>query len=381
MPAENHADVIVVGVGGIGSAVVEALTRRGLSVLGIERYSVGHDRGSSHGDSRIVRLAYFEHPDYVPLLRAAFDAWGAVERRTGERLVHRTGIVHAGLPESEVLAGVRKSAAEHDLAIENWSAAECRERFPALQPGDELEIVYEEVAGFVEVERATRGFARDAVEAGARILEGEVVRRIEADAKGVRVETDRTTAVADSLVVTAGPWTAELLPELFGVGAAMPLEVRRKVVSWHGAPADHDLESRQLPCFFFDVPGGWFYGFPAIDAKGVKVGDHAGGDVVTSPTTADREVRDAELEGRRAFLASTMPRVTPAAGATSVCFYTMTPDENFVIDRHPEHDRVLIAAGFSGHGYKFAPILGEIAADHLLLGKTEHPVEFLKLGR
>ncbi len=381
MAAETRADVIVVGVGGIGSAVVEALARRGLSVLGIERFTIGHDRGSSHGDSRIIRLAYFEHPDYVPLLRAAFDAWDDVERRTGERLVHRTGIVHAGAPDSPVLAGVRESAAEHDLAIENWSAAQCRERFPALQPGDELEIVYEERAGFVEVERATRLFASRAIEAGARILEGETVRRWSAEGGGVRVETDRTNAIADTLVFTPGPWAAELLPELFGGGGRMPLEVRRKVVSWHLAPDDHRLEAGRLPCFFFDVPGGWFYGFPALDAKGVKVGNHAGGDVVSSPSTADREVRDSELEGRIGFLRSTLPRVETRAGATSVCFYTMTPDEHFAIDRHPEHERVLVAAGFSGHGYKFAPILGEIVADHVVLGRTDHPVGFLKLDR
>jgi len=369
------ADVVVIGVGAMGSATCYELARRGADVVGVERFEPGHDRGSSHGDTRIIRLAYFEHPDYVPLLRRAYACWRELGERVGEELIHRTGLLFCGGADSSVLRAIRRSASEHDLPFEDPTPAEARDRFPAFRIPDDRSLVFEADAGYLEVEHCVRALAAAAAEEGARIRTGERVLEWSAGGGGVEVRTDRGRIRARMLVITAGAWAGGLLAGR--KGPPPPLRVLRKVIFWHRCGTEHRVESG-FPCFFFDHPLGWFYGFPAVDGSGLKVGNHSGGEEIADPDALRRDVAPGEGTDVVRFLADTLPGVATAAERSSVCMYTMTPDENFLIDRHPHFDDVIVAAGFSGHGFKLAPVVGEVVADLALSGSTRHPVGFLK---
>ena len=373
----ESADVLVLGCGGMGTAACYELARRGVSVIGIERFAIGHDRGSSHGETRIIRTAYFEHPDYVPLLRSSFEAWAALGDRIGETLVHANGLLLGGPSDSPILAGVRRAAEEHDLAFEHLDASAVHERFPVFRmPGDH-EAIFEPGGGYLEVEHCVQTYARVAREEGARIMEGEVALRLSAVGDGAELETDRGRYRAGRAIVTAGAWSAGLFPDLFDGTRGPRLQVLRKTLYWHAAPSDHRPEDG-MPCFFFDTPQGCFYGFPAVGPSGVKAGNHSGGDPIEDPTGVRREVGEDEGADVGAFVSDYLPRVKPERTRAAVCMYTMTPDEHFVLDRHPEHPAIVVAAGFSGHGFKFAPVMGEILADLALEGHTGHPIGFLK---
>lgn len=375
MTVNATADVIVIGVGGVGSAATFHLARRGASVIGLDRFPPGHDRGSSHGHTRLIRMAYFEHPDYVPLLRRAFELWEELEALTGERLYRQTGLLEVGCPDGEVVAGVKRSAAEHNLAIEVLQTDEIVRRFPGLRATNETEGVFEERAGLLYVEHAVRTHAEWAGRAGARFEIGPRVLGWEPDGQAVRVRTDRGDYLAGHVVVTAGPWAGELLRQL-----GVPLKVLRKPLYWRGAPPIYDADAG-CPAFLFERPEGVFYGFPSVDERGVKVAEHSGGAAVADPATVDRTEDFGETGRIDAFLKDHLPGVSGPATGFAVCLYTMSPDGHFLIDRFPGEDRVHFVAGLSGHGFKFAGVLGEILADRVIDGRTRHPVEFLSWER
>jgi sarcosine oxidase len=369
-------DAIVLGTGGIGSAALFHLAARGARALGIDRFEPGHDRGSSHGQTRIIRQAYFEHPSYVPMVLRAVELWRQLEARRGEQLYHEVGLLEIGPTDGEVLSGVRASAQLHHLEIEEWPAREVEARWRGFRLPPPLCAVFERRAGYLLVERCVAAHAEEALRLGAEIRTGETVLGWQAVGAGVTVRTDRGEYAAARLIITAGAWAGELLSDL-----GIRLTVLRKPLYWWQPRSDAYLAGGGCPAFLFEVPSGCFYGFPQIDDQGVKVAEHTGGRAVADPLAVDRQVDPADRSGVARFLGQYLPELTSQPTGHSVCLYTMTPDGHFVVDRHRAHPQVVFAAGLSGHGFKFAPMLGEALCDLALEGHSRLPIDFLSLAR
>jgi len=369
-------DAIVIGTGGVGSAALYHLARRGASVLGLDRFSPGHDRGSSHGQTRIIRKAYFEHPDYVPLLDRAYELWAELEQGRSEPLYHQTGLLQVGPADGLVLPGVLESAREHDLPVESLTAAEVTERFPGFVVPEALSAVFEEQAGYLLVEESVMAHIEHARRHGAELRTGRPVTRWQSSGDTVVVETETDRFEARNLIVTAGAWAARLLANL-----DLELEVQRKHLHWYANAEPNYRSARGAPIFLYEVPAGIFYGFPQIDDFGVKVAEHTGGEPVADPSSLDRSLDEQDQLRVEQFLKFHLPGVSAISTRHEACMYTMSPDEHFIVDRHPHRDNVLFAAGLSGHGFKFTPVLGEILADLAHDGETSYPYEFLKLHR
>jgi sarcosine oxidase len=372
----DHYDRIVIGLGGVGSAALYELARRGVRSLGLEQFQIAHDRGSSHGQTRIIRQAYFEHPDYVPLLRRADQMWCELEAETGEHLFDRVGLLEFGPPDGIVLSGVHRSAVQHDLPIENLSAAELQRRYPAFSLPEGMEAIFEPTAGLLHVERCVAAHARRARELGATVVCGAEVQLIEQrPGRPIVVRTQAADYSAEGIVLCAGPWSPALLPE------DLPLRVVRKHLHWFETTwAAMNLE-RGCPVFFYEMPTGFFYGFPRIDARGVKLAEHSGGEVVDDPSVVDRSIDPNDEARIQAFRQQCLPRVEATRRGHAVCMYTLTPDEHFVVDRHSRMEGAVVAAGLSGHGFKFAPVLGEILSDLSLESTTRWQIDFLSASR
>jgi sarcosine oxidase len=371
------ADVIVVGLGGMGTAAAWQLARRGLTVLGLEQFALGHDRGSSHGHTRIIRQAYYEHPDYVPLVRRAYEGWFELEQARGEHLLTTCPCLTLGPPDSELVQGVRRSAHEYGLPIEDLDAGEVQRRFPAFDlsgAGDVCGVV-EHTAGFLYVDRCVQAMADEARQLGARLRENETVVGWERRGDGVVVRTPSGEYGAARLVLTAGPWAGRLLGEY-----VRSLRVMRQVVLWHGSARPELFRRDRFPIFIAEATGSYFYGLPALDPRGVKVARHYGAAELPGPEGVSREVTEEDRAPVGAFLRRYLPAAAESRHG-SVCLYTLTPDRHFVIDRYPGVEGVALAAGFSGHGFKFAPVVGEVLADLAVEGKTARPIELFQLAR
>jgi len=372
---EERATVIVVGLGIMGSATAWALARRGVRVVGLEQYAPFHALGSSHGKTRIIREAYFESPEYVPLVQRAYELWDELGERTGRRLLRVTNGVSIGRLDSPFIVGARESAQRHGLAHELLDAQEARKRFPVLALPDDFVALIEGRAGILFAEECWRAFCEDAVRHGAELRFGVRVHGFAPDGEGMTVETESGRLRADRVVVTAGPWSATLLADL-----GLPLEVRRVLVV-HVQPDDPTrFRPEMLPIFIMDVPEGEYYGFPFLPDQGVKFGRHDDGEVCT-PESVRRTVTDDEVRWMTGVLERYLPGAARQVLMTVTCLYTMTPDRHFVIDRHPEWPQVVFAAGFSGHGFKFASIMGEALADLALEGASRLPIGFLSFRR
>lgn len=365
-------DFIVAGVGGVGSAALFELARRGSRVVGIDRFSPGHDRGSSHGQSRIIRLAYFEHPDYVPLLRRAYARWGDLEVRSGERLFIQAGLLQVGPEGGELIRGVLSCARLHGLDVEKLDAATARERFPGFAIPDGLCALLDREAGLLRVESCVKTHVREATKLGADLCVGETVLSWRAERGAVEVETDRARYRAGGLLLTPGPWAPQLLTEV-----GIPFELRRKSVFWFASDAEQYTVEAGCPTFLFELGDRAFYGFPALEADGVKVAEHTGGRSFLDPLAIDRRVDPEEAKDAEAFVRQHLPGVQGPLTRHEVCIYTMTPDGHFVVGMHPGQPEVVFAAGLSGHGFKFAGVLAEAVADLASSGSTELPIEFL----
>lgn len=366
-------DVVVVGVGGMGSAALYHLARRGKRVLGLERFDVLHDQGSSHGLTRIIRLAYFEHPDYVPLLRRAYELWRELETGAGEQLLYVTGAVEGG---DGILEGVLRSCAEHDLPHEVMSGREVGRRFPAYALPAEMDFVHQADAGFVLPERTIVAHVRGALEHGAVVRARERVVGWEEAGGSLRVRTDRGTVEADRVVFTAGAWSQDVarLPDGLVRGV-------RQALAWFQPNRPEIFLPARMPVFNITLEGEHFYGFPAFGIPGFKLGryDHfgTGGD----PDAISREpTLDDELP-LRTFAERYFPEGAGPTIALKTCLFEPSPDEHFLIDRHPETASAVVAAGFSGHGYKFCSVVGEILADLAIDGETRHDIGLFRLGR
>jgi sarcosine oxidase len=369
-------DVVVVGLGAMGSAAVYALARRGLRVVGVERFEPGHDRGSSHGATRIIRLSYFEHPSYVPLVRRSYALWREIERDAARKLLHVTGIVEAGPPDGVLVKGTLAASRQHDIRHEVLDAPDVMRRFPAFHlPAGDVGVVQPD-GGLLEAEPAILTLLQLARAAGAELRSGETVRAVEPRAQGVRVVTDRGTIEAGAAVIAAGPWLKKLLPNI-----PASLRVTRQVIGWF-EPSDGALfEPGRFPVFMIESWHGIHYGFPIYGQPGVKVGRHFHRDETVDPDTSDRAVSAQDEAIIRAGLAAGLPAANGRMLKATTCLYTMTPDGDFIIDRLPDAPQIVVASPCSGHGFKFAPAIGEILADLATKGATGHDIARFSLSR
>ncbi|MBX3276477.1 MAG: N-methyl-L-tryptophan oxidase [Acidobacteria bacterium] len=357
----DPVDVIIIGLGAMGSAAAYHLARRGQRVLGIDRFAPPHAFGSSHGGSRIIRTAYFEDPCYVPLARRAFDLWLELEAASDDRLFERTGCINIGAEDSAVVAGALTSALQHDIAHEMLDAAELRRRFPVFNIDDETVALLEPGAGVLFPERCIDAHLKGAQAAGAECVFNDTVTAWEPDSDGVCVKTAKSEYRAGRLIVAAGAWTGNVIQNL-------PLRVERQVVCWFSPddPADRFAPSR-LPAWVWEHdPGHFIYGFPDF-GEGAKFARHHDGKFV-DPDAVDRDAAPEEIDDFARLARAYVRGLAARPHASSVCLYSNTPDFHFLIDEHPHYPQVIVASPCSGHGFKFASAIGESLAAWIVDG-------------
>lgn len=369
-------EAIVLGLGGMGSSTLYHLAKKGIPALGIEQFEKAHSLGSSHGKSRLIRKAYFEHSNYVPLLERSYSLWDEIAKRSGRPLFHPTGLILYGSPtKSTVLSGVRSSAKLHSIPIEELSPAVCAQRFPRLVVPEGFVGIYEPTGGYLEVENCVKAYCEEAERLGAELHFRERVIRWGKKGNAIQVVTDRQSYLTRKLLITAGPWSQDFLGEL-----SVPLTVRRVPMYWFRCGTGF-TEEEGMPSFAFDLPSGFIYGFPALRGEGIKIAPHLPGAEVSDPTHLDRNFLESELGPVAQCIRSYLPGVETVPVQSAVCMYTLTPDSHFVIDQLPAFEGVFFAAGFSGHGFKFSSVVGEILSDLSTSGKTDQPIDFLRIRR
>jgi monomeric sarcosine oxidase len=363
--AMQHFEIVVVGGGTMGSGAAWALGKRGVAALVLEQFGHVHQLGSHGGKTRIIRHAYAEGAGYVPLVGRAEALWTELAEATELRLLHRTGGLDLAAPGFSQARAARQSAIEHHLPHE-WldGAAVCR-RWPVWQLGDEWTACYSPQTGFLDVESSLRALRLAAERCGVIVHQHEPVRSWRSDGAGFVVETDRARYLADRLIVTAGAWTGPILNDL-----GLPLTVLRKVVFWLAVEDPAVFQPDRFPIFIADGPLGSVYGLPSFGGPGIKVGNHSGGEE-TTPELANRAVGAEETEEVLPFVRPSLPLVSDRVIESAVCLYTMTPDHHFIVDRHPSYPNLAFGAGFSGHGFKFAPAIGELLVDLVLSSRTQ----------
>jgi sarcosine oxidase len=370
-------DVAIVGLGGMGSAILAHCAARGASVIGLEQFAPAHDLGSSHGKTRMIRQAYFEDPAYVPLVLRAYELWRELERETGAEILRITGVLSVGEETSEIIRGTCRAASEHDLPVKSLSRREVKARYPTLELWKDEVALFEIDAGVLNPERAIRAHLQLAKSSGAEMRFGVAMESWHATDKGFDLRlSDGTQVSASKLVLALGAWFQETLESL-----GVRIRVQRNVQAWFG-PGTHAYDAPGFPGFLVTRPGlpAPLYGFPDF-GDGVKAAFHGFGDL-TDANHINREVdRARDIEPIARALEQWMPGAAQTLREAKPCMYTLTPDEHFVIDHHPDHADLILCGGFSGHGFKFAPVIGEIAADLALDGGSREGIEFLSLQR
>jgi sarcosine oxidase len=371
-------DTIVVGLGAMGSATAYHLARRGERVLALEQYRPGHTLGSSHGDSRIIREQYFEHPQYVPLVQRAYTLWRELEHRARMPLMSIHGGLMIGPPDGDVVRGTIRSATEHRLPHEVLTPREVRGRFPAFTLPPDMVAVFDPHAGILDPDACNRAHIQAARAEGAHVNYDEPVLAWEADGSGVTVRTGQGYRRARSLVLTAGGWTRELVKDVH-----LPLTVERQVLFWFDVDRAREEFSRDhFPIYAFQhAPGAFCYGFPRL-LRGAKAAIMHRGQTATTPDDVDRIVDPAEVDALRDAIRPILPQLAEApVRESTVCLFTNTPDYDFLIDRHPHHPQVLISSPCSGHGFKFASAIGEAHADLILDGHCRFDLTPFRISR
>ena len=376
MTEMQHYDAIVIGLGGMGSAALFELAKRGKRVLGIEQFDIAHDMGSSHGVTRIIRLAYHEHPSYVPLMRRAYELWRELEATVNEQILHITGSIDAGPPDGSNFKGSLLSCEEHDLPHDVLTSTELTDRFPGYRLPPGTMAVFQGEGGFLLPERCIALFIERAQALGATVHTGERTLEWESTHGGVRVKTDCGIYEAESLIITAGAWTSKLLPSL---GAAAVPE--RQVLAWFETLRPELFTPDNFPVFNLVVEEGQFYGFPEFGVPGFKLGKYHHLEENVDPDTIDRQSNSQDEAVLRDFTEKYFPDAAGVTSSMKVCMFTNSPDEHFIIDRLPDAPNVAIAAGFSGHGYKFSSVVGEILTDLTIDGETSHDIGMFRLSR
>lgn len=369
-------DVIVIGIGGMGSAACYHLAKRGKRVLGLERFDIPHSMGSSHGVNRIIRLAYYEDPSYVPLLRRSYELWRELQGGFGEQLLHITGSIDASRLEGEVFTGSLRSCQLHGLPYEVLNGAQLSERYPAYRLPADYGVILQPDGGFVISERAVVAHVSAAIEAGATIKAREQVLGWELIPSGVRVQTTKGSYEAEQIIVSAGAWMGKLIPQFAPVSVP-----ERQVLAWF-QPVTPDLfRPANFPVFNLTVDEGRYYGFPVFSIPGFKVGRYHHREETIDPDSWEREPDNADERILRNFTARYFPAANGPVMTMRSCIFTNTADEHFVIDRLESDGRVIVASPCSGHGFKFCPVVGEILADLAIEGSSRHDISLFRLSR
>ena len=377
---EGVFDVIVVGLGAMGSAAAYQLSKRGAKVLGLEAFTPAHDKGSSHGETRIIRQAYFEDPAYVPLVLRAYELWDQLQEESNENLMRITGGVAIGPREGTLVAGCLRSATTHGLGHDLFDSNEMRRRFPQFALADDEVGFYEEKAGYLKPEECIRQLLRCALKRGAdlRFEEPMLSWTASQDGDGVSVTTKKQTYHARSLVLSVGPWFAELVQDI-----SVPVVVSRRVQFWlKPLRESSSFDSGVFPIFLWEPEGcPLFYGLPRISEDGSpKIGIHSG-DGTCTPSTIDRRIHPRDESAIRSAIRFRIPALNGEVSHAATCMYSMTPDEHFIIDMHPNYPQVSLAAGFSGHGFKFSPVVGEILCDMAMARRTSTDIGIFSSSR
>lgn len=376
MPSKSRYELIVIGAGAMGAAAACAAGKRTLRTIVIEQFAIGHDRGSSHGDTRICRRAYFEHPGYVPLANLAYRDWEALETATGAVLFERVGLLFGGPADGRVVRGVRESAGAYGVRIDEIPPAVRRERFGMFRVPDEHVALHEPDAGFLRTERAVTSMVETARRAGVDVRTAARVTGWRADSSGVRVEVDGKSISSERLIVTAGPWSAAVLAEL-----NLPLRVERRMQFWFPTDDPRWAAAAGCPVFGFETDDRFFYGTPSLDGRMLKVAEHTSIGNAVEADSLQRDTTEEDVAAVAPFVRLYLPTVDPRPIRHSACMYTMTPDEHFIVDLHPASPRVAIACGFSGHGFKFAPVIGRALVDLVIDGRTEVSIGMFAISR
>jgi len=377
----EHFDVIVLGIGGMGSAALYHLARRGLSPLGIERFSIPHDRGSSHGHTRIIRLAYYEDPSYVPLLRRAYTLWTELEAAYGQQLLYKTGSIDFGPPDSDVFRGSLHSCIENDLPHEVLNSAELLARFPGYRLPAATMALYQPDGGFLLPEQCIKAHAQLALGYGATVHSGETVQGwdILPDQR-LLVRSNAGSYTCEKLVICGGAWAAKLVAQL-----ATVIQAERQVLLWLATKQPQLFRLSRFPVWNGQVEEGRFYGFPEFNPSGnmpgMKFGRYHHRSEACDPDTLNRQPQPEDEALLRAFAARYFPDGAGDTLRMAVCMFTNTPDEHFIIDTLPAAPQVVLAAGFSGHGFKMASVIGELLADLAQKGDTRHNIALHRLAR
>lgn len=380
---QKNYDVIVLGVGSMGSATCYYLAKQGFKVLGIEQFTISHQLGSHGGQSRIIRQAYFEHPDYVPLLKRAYENWYVLEQESKVKLINRTGLLYLGKPNDPLISGTRNSAAEYDLRVDDLDAETMSKTYPQFDVPSDFDCLFEPNAGFVPPEKTIQLYGQLAVNYGATISTEEKVISWQEDGQSISVKTNKATYSCTKLVITAGPWTSKLVPELTN-----KLKVTRQIIGWLATPNNDSFNLGNMPCWTLadESYDGIFYGFPILPVNkfghpaGLKIGHHHPG-IASDPDAINRSPTEEDRNILIEMASKFIPEASQFFIDLKVCMYTNTDDANFIIDFLPGFDNVTVATGFSGHGFKFAPVMGEILADLATKGRTSQPIQFLNIKR
>jgi sarcosine oxidase len=374
----------VTGVGSMGSAACYHLAKRGYKVLGLEQFDISHEFGSHAGQSRIIRKAYFEHPDYVPLLERAYQNWKTLEWESEKQVYFKTGLLYAGKPENEIITGVERSAGLYNIDLDELNGLAATDRFPQFKFPEDFEILFEPEAGFLTPEISIRLYAKQAKHYGATIHTNEKVIEWKQEGDSVIIKTGKETYQCNKLVITAGAWAGKMIP-----GFSNKIKVTRQFVAWVKTKNDEQFTLNKFPCWMIgdDKKHGCYYGFPLLDTEkfgepaGLKLAHHFPSQI-TDPDQVNRQATDEDIENVKYCLNKYLPGTFDGVLSTKICLYANSPDENFIIDQLPGYEEnVSIACGFSGHGFKFASVVGEILADLAINGKTNFPIEFLNAKR
>lgn len=374
----KHYDCIIIGAGTMGIAACSFLAARRVNVLALDQFNIPHERGSHAGQSRIIRKAYFEHPDYVPLLERSYQNWARLESRVGQQLYHETGIVYFGHTHHPTMTGVRNAAELYNVPV----VVDLSLNFPAFNIPSDWQTLSEPHAGFLTPEKILGAYKKIAIEDGAVVNENENVIRWQKNGNSITVFTDKHTYSCSKLIITSGSWTSTLL-EL-----TTRLHVTQQTLFWVKPANSEKYALGNLPCWFVEDPSlGMYYGFPFLDGEvfggptGMKIASHRPG-LQADPRLGERSVPKSDIENLHEFIDQYFPGMDAEIVAAKTCLYTYSEDENFIIDHLPDSDKlVTIACGFSGHGFKFASAVGEILADLTMKGTTDLPIDFLRLSR
>jgi len=383
LPHESTYDVIVLGVGSMGASTCYHLAKRGYKVLGLEQFDITHELGSHAGQSRIIRKAYGEGSDYVPLLERAYQNWKTLEEESGYQVYYDTGLLYLGSQEDTFLNTVKKSSKAYNITVNELSEEACSAKYPQFKLPAEFQRLEEPDAGFLTPERCILLMVEQALAHGAVIRTKQKVLDWKKEDGIIKVKTETHTYEAKKLVITAGPWAGKMIP-----GYSTKLKVTRQALAWVKPKTWDDFTLGKFPCWILEDHGYDFYGFPILPVGkfngplGLKLALHYPGGDETDPDYVDRNTKASDEKILIDFLNRFIPEGYEDTLVIKTCLYTKTPDENFILDHLQGFDKdVSIATGFSGHGFKFVSVIGEIMADLAMNGTTSLPIGFLNAQR